>query len=266
MSLLSNLKKNVSSVLRQPQYRWLKHHIYSILYGRNLAKLAVAFGTDKEGSHFYAKHYQRHFEHLRNANIKLLEIGIGGYESPDQGGESLRMWKAYFPKAQIFGIDIYDKKSHDESRIKTFQGSQTDERFLSDLVGKIGGVDIIVDDGSHYSHHVKEAFRILFPLLNDSGIYVVEDLQTSYWDNLAGQNWGGSPNLSADFTSMNFLKNLVDGLNYEEFTDNDYTPSYYDMNIVAIHFYHNMAFIQKGANNEGSNILGRRFSKSSTSQ
>jgi len=192
-----------------------------------------------------------------------LEIGVGGYQDPRAGGNSLRMWKSYFPKGKIFGIDIYDKAYHNEKRIKTFKGSQIDDVFLKNVVAEIGGIDIIIDDGSHYSDHVINSFRILFPLLNSGGIYVIEDLQTSYWDEVVGEKWGGSSDLKAAHTSMNFLKCLVDGLNYEEFTLDEYTPTYFDRNIVSIHFYHNLAFIYKGDNDEGSNILGKRFPKGS---
>jgi len=58
---------------------------------------------------------------------------------------------------------------------------------------------------------------------------------------------------------MNYFKSLVDGLNYEEFTINDYIPTYFDKNIISMHFYHNLVFVYKGQNKEGSNVLGKRF-------
>ncbi len=54
---------------------------------------------------------------------------------------------------------------------------------------------------------------------------------------------------------MGFFKKLTDGLNYAEFDRDHFEPSYYDKHIVAMHFYHNIVFIQKGLNNEGSNLL-----------
>jgi len=48
---------------------------------------------------------------------------------------------------------------------------------------------------------------------------------------------------------------LIDGLNHEEFIDYKYKPSYFDKHIISMHFYHNLAFIYKGLNNEGSNIV-----------
>jgi len=57
---------------------------------------------------------------------------------------------------------------------------------------------------------------------------------------------------------MNFFKSLIDGLNYEEFTLDEYVPTYFDRHIVAMHFYHNLVFIYKGLNNEGSSVLRKR--------
>jgi len=182
---------------------------------------------------------------------------VGGYDDPKAGGGSLRMWKAFFPRSQIYGLDIHDKSAHDVTRIRTFMGSQTDEDFLRRMMAEIGPVDIIIDDGSHINEHVVRTFNILFPLLNSNGIYVVEDLQTSYWEHVIGSDWGGSKDLSAPHTSMNFFKARVDGLNYEEFTMDHYEPAYTDRHIVAMHFYHNLLFVYKGQNNEGSNFIGK---------
>ena len=61
-----------------------------------LSQLAIKHGTDKWGHHFYTDKYEDILKHLKEAEIKLLEIGVGGYEFPDRGGGSLRMWKEYF--------------------------------------------------------------------------------------------------------------------------------------------------------------------------
>jgi len=260
-----NFPVNIKTWLRRhvsdSQVRTLKHKYGRLLHGNDLSRLARLFGTDKEASHFYTQHYHQHFKALRLKPVNVLEIGIGGYDDPNQGGQSLRMWKAYFPKGRINGIDLYDKRPHEQTRIRTFAGSQVDEPFLKQVIAEIGTPDIIIDDGSHRSEHIVASFKILFPLLAPNGIYAVEDLQTSYWG--AGStvidDWGGSSDLNAPHTSMNFLKSLIDSLNYEEFTQEGYTPSYFDRHIIAMHFYHNLAFIQKGMNNEGSNMLGKRF-------
>ncbi len=216
----------------------------------DLCSIAARHKTDKFGSHYYTKHYDRFFAPFRDKEINLLEIGIGGYHDPNRGGESLRTWKEYFGKARIFGIDLYEKTGVAEDRIRVFQGSQIDETFLNSCIVEIGHPDLIIDDGSHINSHVIETFRILFPHLKAGGIYVIEDLQTSYWDEYGGDSY----NLRMRSTSMNFLKGLTDGLNYEEFRNPAYEPSYFDKNIVGISFFHNLVFIEKGNNTEGSNL------------
>ena len=80
-------------------------------YEDDLTRLATKHGTDKWGSHWYARHYHRHLQHLRSQTFAMLEIGIGGYTHMDHGGASLRMWKEYFPHATIVGLDIHDNRT-----------------------------------------------------------------------------------------------------------------------------------------------------------
>jgi len=218
-----------------------------------LEEMAARHGTDKHstGGHCYARHYARHFASFRDREIKLLEIGIGGYEDAAQGGESLRLWKEYFPKAQIVGLDIFDKHSFAEDRIDIFRGSQDSNETLDHLTKQYGEFDLIIDDGSHVNAHVIFTFNCLFPSLKTGGIYVVEDLQTAYWRNFGGT----STDLDAKYTSVGFFRNLVNGLNHREIVRPGYVPSYLDLNIESIHFYHNIVFVYKGDNSEQSNLL-----------
>jgi len=222
------------------------HRRRKALRQMNLTELALHFKTDKAGRHHYTQHYERHLGHLRDRQFALLEIGVGGYAREGKGGASLRMWKHYFRRAQIIGLDIQDKSFVDASRIKTYQGSQTDEDVLHKIVTAAGGVQVVVDDGSHRPKHIRETFRILFPLLNDAGIYIIEDTQTSYWP-----RFGGSTDLQSRETTMALVKDLLDGLNYEEF-EGAYEPSYSDQHVVGVHAYHNLVIIEKGLNNERS--------------
>jgi hypothetical protein len=222
-----------------------------VLSERPLRAIALEMGTDKEGAHAYADAYERHFAHLRHRPIRLLEIGVGGYADPKLGGESLRMWKEFFPLASIVGMDLYDKSSLAEDRIAIVQGDQSDAAFLDDVAARFGPFDIVIDDGSHVSAHVIASFGTLFRHLADDGIYAIEDLQTSYWE----RNYGGSSGEDRRGTSMTFLQSLVDGLNYAEFDIPNYVPSYSDTWVRSVTFYHNLAFIQKGPNLEASNFL-----------
>jgi hypothetical protein len=216
----------------------------------NLDFLARFYGTDKCGTHSYTMHYETHFRPFRPRPVHLLEIGVGGYKSGQQGGGSLRMWKRYFPRGRIYSVDIFDKSALEESRIRIFRGSQVDHKLWEQVFSEQPEFDLIIDDGSHRNEHIPETFRLLFPRLKNGGIYVVEDTQTSYWP-LYG---GDSLNLDNPATQMNFFKRLVDGLNHQELVQDRSTGvTEFDRQIVSIHFYHNMVFIYKGANDEPSN-------------
>jgi hypothetical protein len=230
-------------------YRKLVHSLkltISWFYRNDLNRLATIFGTDKWGDHWYTQHYQRYFGPLRKKSLNLLEVGVGGYEGWGEGGASLRMWKAYFRKSKIVGIDIHDKTKLSEHRIDVRQCDQTDSGGLLGLSKEYGGFDVIIDDGSHLNEHVVKSFQILFPVLRPNGIYVVEDTQTAYWP-----SWGGG--IGNPKSSITFFRNLVDGLNHVEYPVRNYKPNYFDQNIVAISFFHNLIFISKGNNNEPAN-------------
>ena len=245
--VVNNFTREQRQRIKAKVFNFLAHFNRS-----NLTKLAKLYETDKWGDHYYTDIYDQHLRKFRKKKGVFLEIGIGGYDDPKAGGKSLKMWEKYFTKAKIYGFDLYDKSYHDTRRIKTFQGSQIDERFLKNTIKKIGRPDIILDDGSHINSHVIKTFHILFPLLKDGGIYIVEDTQTAYWEDFGGD----SIDLNKPDTHLNLFKSLTDGLNYQEFIlPNGYEPSYYDKNITSIHFYHNLVIIYKGDNTEPSNAV-----------
>lgn len=255
-NIIGKLRSKLAKKLSPTQQKQLRHFIIrnkaigvlvSLFWGRNLTKLAIFYNTDKWGEHHYIPYYKTHFSPFRYKKISLLEIGVGGYDRPDKGGNSLRMWKRYFPFGKIYSIDIYDKSPQEEKRIKIFKGSQIDHDFLDKVIDNIGNpLDIIIDDGSHINGHVIDSFQYLFPKLNHGGIYIIEDTQTSYWDDYSGD----SNNLNNPNTTMNFFKKIPDCLNHNDFNIKDYVPNYFDKNIKSIHFYHNLIFIHKGLNND----------------
>lgn len=206
----------------------------------SLAKLSDKHGSDKNTKHKYCEMYEEMFTPFKDKPIKLLEIGIGGYET-NEGGNSLRMWKEWFSQAEIHGLDIIDKSQFNEDRIITHRGNQSDPKLLN----KLGQFDIVIDDGSHYNPDQQNSFEMLFPLLAGNGIYVIEDLQTSYWE-----SFGGSHNLLQPGTTLQYLKDRVDGLNWKEYIPNfglDDIP-YTAQHIKRITFEHNIVFIHKGFN------------------
>jgi hypothetical protein len=243
--LRKSLKKRYFKLLKNI-YLWF----LSLPFCFDLKMLARIYKSDKWGKHYYAKHYQEHFRKYKFKRIRILEIGAGGYHHPHIGGNSLRMWKRYFPFGKIYSLDIYDKSCFNERRIQIFKGSQTDVNLLARVMVQTGKPDIIIDDGSHINEHVIKTFGILFPALKTGGIYVIEDTQTAYWPDYGGD----SENPDNPDTLTNYFKKLTDCPNHQEFAINDYTPTYFDKFIYSIRFYHNLILIFKELNNESPGI------------
>ena len=104
-----------------------------------------------------------------------MEIGV-------ENGESLRMFSNYFNNAKIIGLDIIEKK-YNIKDTEIFCGNQTDKKILFEIIRKYKSLDIIIDDGSHQNSDIKKSFSYLFPKLKLGGLYIIEDLQTSYISN-----------------------------------------------------------------------------------
>lgn len=219
----------------------------------DLDRLALKYRSDKFGSHFYTQHYDSCFASFREKNVHLLEIGIGGYDDPNNGGASLKMWEEYFTQGCIYGLDWHAKTGLASDRIKVFQGSQADPLAFSPIIeaNPDRAFDIIVDDGSHRSEHVITTFLMMFQYVKPGGWYVIEDTQTSYWTDYSGS----STDLTSPMSTMSFFKQFIDGLNWREIHRPGYAPTSFDLSIVSMRFYHNLIFIEKGFNEEPSNFV-----------
>ena len=211
---------------------------------RDLKKIAQFYKTDKI-EHGYIEIYESYFNKLQNKNLIILEIGIAD-------GKSLLTWSDYFKNSIVIGIDIHkiniNEKNLLRDNIKVHQGSQSDKRFINKIINEYKGFDIIIDDGSHLSKDVKKSFELLFPALKKNGLYIVEDMQTSY-----NHFFGGNPfDLKYSNSHMNFFKQLTDSLNYQEIANPFYKKKRFDAQITNISFYHNLVFIKKGVNDKSS--------------
>ena len=160
----------------------------------DLNHLATLYPSDKSKvyGHDYIPGYEQLFQPIKYSVKNVLEIGIGCLNHENamlqkfkyRSGNSLRMWRDYFPKAKIFAIDIYPQGMiYDEERIITLVADQSSEKDLVRVVKTIGSnIDIIIDDGSHYAEHQRFSFEILEKYLESGGIYVIEDIQPAHID------------------------------------------------------------------------------------
>lgn len=214
-----------------------------------LTRLAIKHGTDKWGPHFYTPLYHELFSRLRHRPIRLLEIGVGGYELATVGGASLTMWAEYFPHGQITGIDIAEKRLTLPPRVRLFRGSQVDPTFLKTVCDERGPFDIIIDDGSHVPQHVVASFEALFPAVVDGGSYLIEDIQTAFWPSFGGSVFDGG-------ATMKLAQTVIECLNHAEIAVADRARRFpaFAKQIKSLRAFHNLLVVEKGDNSEPSNF------------
>ena len=146
---------------------------------RNLSHRPLAnarYDTDKSGA--YLQRYDKYFSPLANKEIKLLELGV-------LRGGSLLLWRDYFLKGTIAGLDINLTQLEDPTgRIHMYQGLQQDRKLLDSIAHDVApaGFDIIIDDASHVGELTRISFWHLFDHhLKPGGIFAIEDWRTGYY-------------------------------------------------------------------------------------
>lgn len=186
---------------RLRRVRELTDHRVDIRYAKNtvseLSRLCELHGSDKGRinqspapyswpSHNYADFYEMLFAHCRNTIGSILECGLGT-NNPDvpssmgingRPGASLRVWRDYFPDANVVGIDIDPNILFSEERITTFQVDQTSKESITAFLEKIGDrqFDIIIDDGLHEFSAGLCLFDNTIARLAEHGVYLIEDV------------------------------------------------------------------------------------------
>jgi len=170
---------------------------YDKMARNEIARLCDKYGTDKGTlspdsnpypwpSHNYSDFYELIFSSRKESVETLLECGIGTTNTDiannmgENGspGASLRVWRDYFPNAEIVGIDIDREVMFSEERIDTYCVDQTSkesiQRFLTDV--EADEFDIIIDDGLHEYHANFTLFENTIDRLSEDGIYIIEDV------------------------------------------------------------------------------------------
>ena len=177
--------------------------------------------------------YERHFSKYRNKKVVILEIGVFH-------GGSLQMWKDYFGnKAKIYAMDIDPRcKSLEEENISIFIGSQSDRKFLGSIKSQIPQVDILIDDGGHTMQQQKVTFEELFDHVKSDGVYLVEDVHTSYW-----LRYGGGYKRRGTF--IEYSKNFIDFLNAWHSKQKNFKVNEFTRTVNSIHYYDSVIVIEK---------------------
>jgi hypothetical protein len=139
---------------------------------KSLHQIGIETGTDKAGYHNFCQLYDNHLNKFRNSEIKLLEVGI-------LKQSSIKMWREYFQLGTIHGIDI--EKINPTIQNVTYHKVDTDNcDELINFSKSESNWDIIIDDGGHTMRQQQNALKILWPHLKSGGVFVMEDLHTSF--------------------------------------------------------------------------------------
>lgn len=182
----------------------------------------------------YFEIYDRHFSRFRGQPVNIVEFGVS------QGG-SMQMWRHYFgPSARLFGVDINPNcKQFEEPGVQIFIGDQGDRAFLRSLAATLPPIDILIDDGGHTMQQQIRTFEALFPLVAPTGVYLCEDLHTSYW-----REFGGGVRRRGTF--IEYSKNFIDALHAWHSREprrlgvTDFTRS-----VDSVHYYDSVVVIEK---------------------
>lgn len=149
--------------------------------------------------------YENLFSKFRGKKITFVEIGV-------LSGGSLFMWKDYFGKdARIIGVELNpDAKKFEKEGFEIFIGNQSDENFWKDFFGKVGEVDIILDDGGHTNFQQIVTCCSCIPSIKENGMMVVEDVFHSY-----GLSYGAKGFFNpSKYSFINFCKKSIDDINF----------------------------------------------------
>lgn len=144
----------------------------------NYAASDCTLGSDKNTTHQYLNVYEEIFNPLEKETMNVLEIGTFS-------GAWLEVMQKFFINANIYGMDIdtsNTKFGKGLPRVTLYECDATKESSL-ELV-KNESFRVIIDDGSHLENDILKTFDLYYSKLDKNGIYIIEDVSSSYYNNI----------------------------------------------------------------------------------
>ncbi|MBF0271300.1 MAG: methyltransferase domain-containing protein [Magnetococcales bacterium] len=181
----------------------------------------------------YFEIYERHFSRFRGKPVSLLEFGV-------YHGGSLQMWKHYFgPQARIYGVDV-DPRCVElgEENIQILIADQEDRESLRAIKSALPRFDIIIDDGGHTMTQQIVTIEEMYAHLNNGGIYLIEDLHTSYMP-----AYGGGYRNPESF--IEYAKHWIDALHAWHSQSEALTVDARTRSVFGLHYYDSVLVIEK---------------------
>jgi hypothetical protein len=182
----------------------------------------------------YLPIYDHHLARYRGTGVRLLQIGT-------QDGAALKLWRQYLgPTAHLVGMDpVAEGQTLDSDDGTIRLGSPAEPGAMARVIEEMGGVDVVIDDGTHLQSEILAALSEGFPRLDGKGIYMVEDTHTSYWD-----NWEGGYGKPTTF--METVKVLMDDMHHWYHTFGEQVSATAG-HLVGMHIYDSVVVLDKGS-------------------
>jgi hypothetical protein len=198
-------------------------------------------GTDKVYLHNYHEIYPQYIEKHYNSEGGMVEVGL-------LGGASLKLWLELFPNMHIYGLDINPPMGIE--RHERYTLIKTDQSIQSDLDNAFSKIEhpiwFINDDGSHIPEHQLLTFNTLFPKLEVGGVYIIEDIETSYWTQHGLYGYTTRYGLGHPKSIIEIFKKSIDGVNHRYLLNPDFSVVKHQKQFHSITFAQNCIIIVKG--------------------
>ena len=157
----------------------------------------------------YLEMYHNHMSRFRGRDVIFMEIGV-------QSGGKIPLLRHYFGEGFVYvGVDVNPSTKRYESAdwVHIEVGDSSDPAFLAELRAKYPHVDIFLDDGGHRMDQQMIALREMLPHVQPQGVYILEDLSTSWTPGFGGLPQGRASNPAfLDSTTVGLVHKTFDWL------------------------------------------------------
>jgi hypothetical protein len=109
---------------------------------------------------------------------------------------------------------------------------------LREVKRQIGPIDILIDDGGHSMRQQIVTFEELYDAVREDGVYLCEDVHTSYW-----LKFGGGHRRRGTF--IEYTKNLIDQVNAFHSDQRSLRVDSFTRTTDSIHYYDSIVVFEK---------------------
>jgi hypothetical protein len=236
------------------------HHHSPSKRKKSVAEVFQDSGTDKLFRHGYHRYYETELEPYRDIDgARILEIGA-------DTGKSLGAWLEYFTSPAAVGGVAYSATYNVDAeaarteacalfpdqcdKLQIYYMDQSNVSALNSLLEQNrDGWDVVIDDGSHVPQHQLISFQKLWPNIRPGGLYVIEDIETSYVDDgtpIYGYELHGGIGQTPPENTVEQFKRLVDVVNRKHFDHPKFSVfAGVDKDVARVSFADGLIFVQK---------------------